>query len=118
MKVNRDKRWMRYFLNYYGAYHNADELTREEMLEVFWKMLRRVGYDTSSFDSSTGIHEPGKQLDDWEELGGEGFIVEIIQMFDILRDDIVKDKDMRVGTFGELADLIIKKAKEKKTLNN
>jgi hypothetical protein len=114
MRINRDKRWRKYFLSHYGAYHNADELTHKEMLDVFWKMLKYHGYYASNFNSNTNIEDPGKQFFDWEELGCEGFITELTQMFDLLREDLVKDRYICVKTFGELADLLIKKAKEKK----
>ncbi len=114
MIANRNKRWKKYFLSHYGVYHNADGLTHEKMLGVFWKMLKYHGYYVSTFNGNTNIEEPGKQFFDWEELGCEGFITELTQMFDISREDLVKNKRIYVDTFGELADLIIKKAKEKK----
>ena len=114
MRTNKDKKWRKYYLDHYGAYHNADQLSRDEMLEVFWKMLKYYGYDVFNFDANTNVHAPGKQLDDWEELEGEGFIIELTQMFDLKRDDIAGNRVMLAKTFGELADLVIKKAKEKK----
>ena len=113
-KANRDKKWRKYYLDHYGAYQNADELSHKEMLTIFWKILEYYEYDVSSFSSNTDVHEPGKQSEDWEELGGDSFVIIITRMFGLNREDLVSNRDMVVPTFGELADLVIKKAKEKK----
>ena len=69
-KANRDKKRKKYFLDNYGAYGNADELTHEKMLEIFWKMLKKRRYDITNFNSNTRARELAKQNDgDWDDLG-------------------------------------------------
>jgi hypothetical protein len=109
-----EEKTKKYYLDNYGAYHNADKLNQGEMLEVFWKMLKNDGYDVSNFKGSTSVLEPTKQDTDWDDLGGASFITELEKIFGFSRYDITDEEYDRVKTFGEHADLIIKKAKKKK----
>jgi hypothetical protein len=110
-----EERWKKYFLDNYGAYRNADKLTHEEMLKVFWKILLDRHYDTSNFSGDTPIQEPAKQLDeDWYDLGGIFFITKVEETFGFPTQYITDKECEQIKTFGELADLVIKKAKEKK----
>jgi len=113
-EIRAEENQKKYYLGNYGAYHNASELTQKEMLEVFWKMLKNDGYDVSNFGDYTNIREPGKQRWDWDDLGEAEFITDIEKMFEFLNGDIADGKRLQIKTFGELADFIIKKAKEKK----
>jgi hypothetical protein len=103
----------KYYLENYGAYHNANDLSREEMLEVFWRVLKNDDYDVSNFNGNTSISEPAKQDGGWNDLDGAGFIAEIERIFDFTNYDITGEKYLQIKTFGELADLVIKKAKKK-----
>lgn len=113
-KIYSEEKWKKHCLNYYGVYHNADGLSRKEILEVFWKILKNAGYDISHFNSNTSVREPAKQMCDWNDLGGAEFIYELDKIFGFSKKDITDKEYEQIKTFGEAADLLIKKAKEKK----
>jgi hypothetical protein len=115
-KERAEAKWKAYCLKQYGVYHNAYELTREQMLKVFWKILLQCDnyYDVSKFNANTNINEPAKQTWVWNELGSAEFTEEIERVFGFLENDITQEEYDKVNTFGEAADLLIKKAKEKK----
>jgi hypothetical protein len=114
-KIAKEEKWKKHCLDNYGAYHNADELTHEEMLEVFWKVLKNSNscYDTSKFDSNTDISEPLNQSWEWGDLGSMEFFIELERVFGFSYRYITDNEYEQIKTFGELADLMIKKAKEK-----
>lgn len=114
-EIRKEEKLKKYYLDNYGAYHNADELTQGKMLEVFWKILKDYGYDASNFNVNTSMLEPTKQDTGWDDLDSSGFIIEVEKVFGFSRYDITDGEYSNVKTFGELADLIIKKAKEKTT---
>ena len=116
--LREEEKKKNYYLSNYGAYKNADKLTHEEILEVFWKILKEAGYDPSKFNSNTSVREPAKQLSDWDDLGSIGFLTVIDRMFDFSNFDITDDEYDQVKNFGELADLVIKKAREKMNPKN
>ncbi|MBU0744260.1 MAG: hypothetical protein KKE11_02680 [Gammaproteobacteria bacterium] len=113
-KIIAEEKRKKYYLNYYNAYHNPDKLTDKELLEIFWKILKYRGYDVSNFNRNTGVLEPAKQDTDWNDLGNIMFATHIDRMFGFSKQDITDQEYEQLKTFGELADLIIKKAKEKK----
>lgn len=119
-KAVKKEKWKKHCLDEYGAYHNADELTHKEMLEVFWKVLNNSNgcYDTTKFDSNTDIGEPLNQSWEWGDLGHIEFTISLEEVFGFSRNDITDEEYTEIKTFGELADLIIKKAKEKKQKQN
>ncbi len=113
-KVCTEEKWKKYCLDNYGVYDNADLLNHQEILNVFWKILKLESYDTSNFNSNSSVREPAKQLSDWDDLGSGEFLTDIEKIFGFSKKDITDDEYSQVKTFGELAELIIKKAKEKK----
>ena len=113
-RIHKEEERKKYCLDIYKAYHNADKLSREEILKVFWKLLEDAGYEVSQFDSNTSTYEPAKQSWDWRDLGGVQFAIETEEIFGFSRNDITKEEYDHAKTFGELADLVIRKAKEKK----
>jgi hypothetical protein len=112
-KILREESIKKYCLNRYGVYCNADKLTNEEMLQVFWKILEKnSGYDVSNFTSNTSLGElfSPRDYDDTDVA----FIVSLENIFGFARDEIFDIEPWDLKTFGELADLVIQKAKEKK----
>ncbi len=111
LKIFREERWRKYCLNKYGVYCNADQLTPEEMLQAFWRILEKgSGHDVSNFTSNTSLFEilsPGDY-----DCADMAFIADLEDIFGFTRDEICKEEPFE--NFGELAELVIKKAKEKK----
>ncbi|HBC71751.1 MAG TPA: hypothetical protein DCZ38_03110 [Coxiellaceae bacterium] len=116
-ETREEERNKKYYLDNYGAYHNADKLSHREMLEVFWRVLKD-DYDVSNFNGNTSVREPAKQGIDWDDLGAEGFLIAVYRMFDFSEYDFTDDEYDQIKTFGEIADLVIRKAKEKKLKQN
>lgn len=115
LKFLAEESWKKYCLNNYGVYCNADKLTHEEMLQAFWKILENgSGYDVSNFTSNTSLEEPSSQKLDWDDFGDLEFIYLLEDIFGFARHEIFNKKPWCVNTFGELADLVIQRAKEKK----
>ena len=108
-KIIAKERRKKYYLNKYGVYCNADKLTYEEMLQSFWRILK-IDYDIYNFTSNTSLSEllsPGDY--DCEDAT---FISDIERIFGFVRGEIFKEEPF--NNFGELAAIVIKKAKEKK----
>ena len=112
--IREEEQNRKYYLENYGAYHNADQLTQGEMLDVLWRVLKWYDYDASGFSGSTDIAEPAKQDTGWNDLDAGGVVIIIGRIFGFSKMDISDAEYEQCKTFGELADLIIRKAKEKK----
>jgi len=93
-------------VSHYGAYRNANKLTHEEMLQVFWKILKKIGYDVSNFTSNTSLEEPINQKMDWDDFGDVEFVIELEDVFDLSKDEIFHEKHWLVKIFGEFGDHI------------
>ena len=110
-KILRNEKLKKYYQKKYGVYCNADVLTYEEMLHAFWRILKKSsGHDVSEFTSNTSLHEllsPGDY-----DCADIAFIAELENIFGFTRGEIIKEEPFT--NFGDLADLLIKKAKEKK----
>src|SRR5208337_3753161 len=93
-RIIAEEKWRKRCLDTYGVYHNAHELTHEEILKIFWKILndRKESYDTSNFNSNTSFRDAAAQSDDWDDWGNENFVYEIENIFGISKKEIT-DKE-------------------------
>jgi hypothetical protein len=116
-RVKSEEAWKKLLSNKFDRSCNkdTDKLTHQEVLEIFWKILKVMeGYDVSNFDSNTSTQAPAKQSWVWSDVGEDQFIFYIEKFFGFFNIKITSAEYDQVKTFGELADLIIKKANEKK----
>jgi hypothetical protein len=111
---NKQTKWKKYYLDRYGVYHNADNLGRTEILEILFKVFKNFGYKGSDLNEETYIVMAIRQLP-WGWLDADlDVIEELDEIFDLSVKEITDKEYAQIKTFGELADLLIKKAKEKK----
>jgi hypothetical protein len=116
-RIKQEAAWKQFFLNKYGINYDIDKdkLTRQNILEIFWKILKwPKGYDVSNFDGNTSTRAPAKQSWEWDDLGDTEFVDDLRRIFGFSKIELTYAEYDQVKTFGELADLIIKKANEKK----
>jgi hypothetical protein len=116
-RIKKEEAWKNFFLNEYGINCDIDKdkLTHQDILEIFWKILKGMeGYDVSNFDSNTSTKAPAKQSWVWNDLGEDDFIRYLEKFFEFFNIKITSAEYDQVKTFGELADLILKKSKEHK----
>jgi hypothetical protein len=111
---NKRTKWKKYYLDKYGRYHNANNLNRTEALEIFFKVFKNFGYKGYDLSEETDITMAIRQLP-WGWLDADlDIFEELDEIFNLTEKEITNEEYSQIKTFGELADLIIKKAKEKK----
>lgn len=117
-KISAQKRELerkKHFLDSYGAYRSAENLSRLEVLEILFKMFKKFGYEGPDLNEETNIATAIEQVP-----GGDAdfdIIEELDKVLDFFWEDIKDKENEQLKTFGDLADLIIKKTKEKKQIN-
>lgn len=110
----KNLKWKKYYLDKYGVYRNADNLNRLEILEILFKIFKNFGYKGPQLNEETNISMAIKRLP-WGWFDAEDDIVEELdKVFDFSIDEVTDKEHLPIKTLGKLADLIIKKAKDKK----
>jgi hypothetical protein len=98
----------KYFLDNYGTYRSAEHFNRLEVLEILFKIFKNFGYEGLDLNEETDVATAIKRLPGGKSDADFDIIEELDEVFDF------DEKYEQIKTFGELADLVIKLAKDKK----
>ncbi len=87
-------------------------------MEIFWKILKNDHYyNVSGFDHNTSVSDFAEDMWEWNDLGSVEFIMKIEEIF-VISKGITEEELTNIKTFGELADLLIQKAKDEGSVKN